>query len=248
MIKIVDVSKIYNVDSKKNRTMKQAVIDLISNNADDLPKDNKLKVINNLSLNIAAGECIGIIGENGAGKSTLLKMIARILYPDNGEIIVNGTVASLLEIGLGFNPELTGRENAYLYGALLGKRKSQMDRKINEIIEFSELGRFIDVQLKHYSTGMHMRLGFAVATSVDTDIILLDEVFSVGDAHFQHKSLERIYDFKRKGKTIVAVSHDTDLLREFCDRILYLDKSGENVIGGVHVIDDYLESVSREDE
>lgn len=238
MIEINKVSKKFKLNRKQYLTLKDVGIAFIKSKK--IIDKSEVTIIENLSLSIDKGEVLGIVGCNGAGKSTLLKMISNVLQPDKGEIILKGSVAPLLEIGLGFNPELTGRENVYLYGSLLGKRKKEIDSIMESIIEFSELEDFIDSQVKTYSSGMQMRLAFSVATTVDADIIILDEVFSVGDAHFQNKSMSRMKQFKIDGKTMILVSHDLSLLKDFCDRILYIEKDGKYMIGGTDLIDRYL--------
>lgn len=180
--------------------------------------------LNGLSFSIKKGETIGIIGENGAGKSTLLKILSGTLTPSSGSLTMTGRVSSLLELGSGFHPEFTGLENIYFYGSLLGMDKAEMDRKKDEIIEFSELGDFINYQVKTYSSGMFVRLAFSVATSVDPDILIIDEVLSVGDLHFQKKSTDRILSFKERGKTIVFCSHEMYHIAKVCDRIFWIKK------------------------
>ena len=174
-------------------------------------------------MQIHRGEVVGIIGRNGAGKSTLLKVMGRVLSPTHGRIVMHGRVAPLLEFGAGFHPELTGRENVFLNGAILGFSNAQMEEKFNRIVDFAELWDFIDAPLRTYSSGMVARLGFAVATDVDPDILILDEVLSVGDTAFQKKSAERIQSFRAHGATILFVSHDLAAVEAMCDRAFWLD-------------------------
>lgn len=179
--------------------------------------------LRNVSFQIYAGEIFGVIGQNGAGKSTMLKVMARVLTPTSGRIISHGAVAPLLELGAGFHPELSGRENVYLNGALLGYTRQEIDNVFPWIVDFSELGNFIDAPIRTYSTGMQARLGFAVAISRRPQILLIDELLSVGDTRFQYKCLERINEFKKEGTTIVIVSHSMDTIQSYCSRTMWLD-------------------------
>lgn len=180
--------------------------------------------LQNINLEVLPGEVFGIIGPNGAGKSTLLKVIARVLYPTRGRVQLSGRIAPLLELGAGFDPELTGRENIYLNGAILGYTKAQIEQMFPEIVEFSGLHDFIDAPLRTYSTGMFARLGFSVATASRPDILIVDEILGVGDAEFQTKSYERIQSFKAEGTTILLVSHSLDRVREICSRAMWLER------------------------
>jgi ABC-2 type transport system ATP-binding protein len=179
--------------------------------------------LDNIDIDIEAGTTVGILGHNGSGKSTLLKCVAGILQPNDGEITLRGRLAALLELGAGFHPELTGRENIYLNASILGLSKRDIAKVFDEIVAFSELDKFIDMQVRHYSSGMYVRLGFAVAVNVDPDILLVDEVLAVGDEAFQRKCLERVARFQREGRTILFVTHAADLVRKVCDRALVLD-------------------------
>jgi ABC-2 type transport system ATP-binding protein len=179
--------------------------------------------LRDVQLHIRRGETFGLIGRNGAGKSTLLKLVARILRPTTGKVIVRGKIAPLLEFGAGFHPELTGRENVYLYGAMLGFSRQEMDEKFNRIVDFSELWDFIDSPIRTYSSGMTARLGFAVATDIQPDILLVDEVLSVGDEAFQRKSSSRMHEFRERGATILMVSHNMEVIEQMCQRAAWLD-------------------------
>jgi lipopolysaccharide transport system ATP-binding protein len=186
---------------------------------------------------------VGIIGPNGSGKSTLLKLITRILEPSSRVVRVRGRISALLELGAGFHPDLTGRENVYLNGSLLGYSSQEMDRQYESIVRFAELERFMDMPVKHYSSGMYMRLGFSIAIHVDPDILLIDEVLAVGDRAFQQKCLERIQSFRRGGKTIVFVSHDLEAVRTLCDRVVWLDDGVIRMEGPtMDVVAAYLDS------
>jgi ABC-type polysaccharide/polyol phosphate transport system ATPase subunit len=180
------------------------------------------EALKHVSFQVSEGEMVGIIGRNGSGKSTILKIIAGVYIPTTGRVAVSGNIAPLIELGAGFHHELTGRENILLNGLLLGLSKGEVLRRESQIIEFAELGDFIDVPVKQYSSGMYMRLAFAIATEVNPDILLIDEILAVGDGEFRRKCFERIQQFRTLGKTILFVSHDLGGIRQFCDRVLLL--------------------------
>jgi lipopolysaccharide transport system ATP-binding protein len=180
-------------------------------------------VLRGISFEVKKGECVGFIGRNGAGKSTLLGLTARVLKPDSGKIVVKGRVSPLLELGAGFHPDLTGRENIILNGVLLGMPKKEVLSKIDEIIDFSGLKEFIDQPIRTYSSGMVARLGFSVIVHLDPDILLIDEILAVGDAEFQKKSYNKIIEFKEKGVTMVLVSHDLESVKRVCNRVIWLE-------------------------
>ncbi|MCR5767405.1 MAG: ABC transporter ATP-binding protein [Lachnospiraceae bacterium] len=184
----------------------------------------KFWALNGIDLEISKGEAVGIIGANGAGKSTLLKILSRITAPTEGEIWIDGRIASMLEIGTGFHGEMTGRENIYLNGAILGMTKKEVDRKIESIIEFSECHQFIDTPVKRYSSGMYVKLAFAVASHLDAEIMIMDEVLAVGDVKYQKKCLDKMHELADSGRTILYVSHNMDTIRKFCSRCVLLDK------------------------
>jgi lipopolysaccharide transport system ATP-binding protein len=186
--------------------------------------------LRDVSFDVSVGDVIGIVGPNGAGKSTLLKILSRITAPTEGYVELNGRVASLLEVGTGFHPELTGRENVYLNGAILGMLRSEIRRKFDAIVSFSEIGKFIDTPVKHYSSGMYVRLAFSVAAHLEPEILIVDEVLSVGDIHFRNRCLGRIQDLHDQGRTVVFVSHDMTSVRQLCNRALMLN--------GGRVVDD----------
>jgi lipopolysaccharide transport system ATP-binding protein len=199
--------------------------------------------VDHVSFEVAAGECIGVIGKNGSGKSTLLKLLAGIIRPDSGSIKIDGEIVPFLELGLGFSGELTGRENIYLNGMLLGLSKKEIDEKFQGIVRFSELGNFIDTKLKNYSSGMHLRLAFSVAIYAQGDIYLVDEVIAVGDAEFRKKCIDVFRYFKDKGKTIIFVSHSMDTIREICDKTFLLEHGKMRYFGDSEsVIGKYLQS------
>ena len=187
-------------------------------------RDQEFWAIKDVSFQVERGEALGIIGPNGAGKSTALKLLSGILTPDRGKISVSGRLSALIEVGAGFHPDLTGRENIYLNGAILGMKRKEMDRKLDDIVAFSELSEFLDTPVKRYSSGMYARLGFSVAAHVDPDILLVDEVLSVGDWAFQRKCLEKMEDFVKKGVTIIFISHNLQAVVNLCSRALLLQK------------------------
>jgi lipopolysaccharide transport system ATP-binding protein len=179
--------------------------------------------LSDINLAIEAGETVGLIGANGAGKSTLLKLLSRITYPTTGRIRIRGTLSSMLEVGTGFHPELTGRDNIYLNGAIIGMRREEVRRKLDSIIDFSDIGDFLDTPVKHYSSGMYVRLAFAVAAHLEPDILLVDEVLAVGDQAFRRKCFDKLADVSGRGRTIIMVSHQMNYLRELCSRGIWLD-------------------------
>ncbi|MCJ7735865.1 MAG: ABC transporter ATP-binding protein, partial [Anaerolineae bacterium] len=203
--------------------------------------------LRNVSFEIQRGETVGLIGANGTGKSTVLKLISRIVEPTSGEIEVTGRVGALLELGAGFHPDLTGRENIYLNASIQGLSRDEVRSKFDEIVDFAELHRFIDVPVKHYSSGMYVRLGFSIAVYTEPDILLVDEVLSVGDASFQRKCLNRISSLREKGSTILFVSHDLESIRRLCSRGIWLQDGVVAASGPVEkVIDTYMSAIRRE--
>ena len=206
-------------------------------------KKNKFIALENISFEIKDKEVVGIIGRNGAGKSTTLGLIAQVLSPSSGEVEVNGRIAPLLELGAGFHQDLTGRENIILNALLLGMSKSSILSKIDEIISFAELEEFIDQPIRMYSSGMMARLGFSIAIQTSPDILLIDEVLSVGDQSFQNKSKSKIFEFKNKGVTIIFVSHDIDAVEKLCDKVIWIENHHVRLIGTPkEVIPKYLEA------
>jgi lipopolysaccharide transport system ATP-binding protein len=202
---------------------------------------SRFTALKNISFEVSSGETVGIIGKNGAGKSTILGLLAGVLKPSSGQVTVAGRIAPLLELGAGFHPELSGRENILLNGILLGMLKREVEEKIDSIIEFSELEKFIDQPIRTYSSGMLARLGFSVAVHCEPDILLLDEVLSVGDQDFQKKCIEKMLGFKRSGKTIIFVSHSAQQVEEICDRVIWIEKGKVELSGNVEeVLPNYL--------
>jgi lipopolysaccharide transport system ATP-binding protein len=203
--------------------------------------EDAIWALQDVSFDVEAGEAVGIIGRNGAGKTTLLKILSRVTTPTLGEVRIRGRVSSLLEVGIGFHPELTGRENVYLNGAIFGLRKAEIASKLDEIVEFAGISRYLDTPVKRYSSGMYVRLGFAVAAHLDPEILVVDEVLAVGDAEFQRKSLERMQAFVEQGGTVIFVSHNMSLIQRLCPRAILLDR-GRIVAEGPtnEIVDRYL--------
>lgn len=199
--------------------------------------------VNNLSFQVKKGEIFGIVGTNGSGKSTLLKMIAGVLTPTTGKIITNGKIAPLIELGAGFDAELTGRENIYLNGAILGYSEAFIDEHYEEIIEFAEIGEFIDMPLKNYSSGMVSRIAFAIATAVKPDILIADEILSVGDFRFQEKCMKRIRSLMKEGATILLVSHSVEQIRSICNRALWIEKGQLKIVGSADEVCDAYSAI-----
>jgi len=224
-VRVDDVSKRFRLYREKYHSLKERVIHF-----GRVPYE-EFWALRDIGLEIAQGETVGLLGHNGSGKSTLLKCIAGILQPTHGTIEVTGRLAALLELGAGFHPELTGRENVFLNASILGMPRKEIEKRFDEIVAFAELERFIDNQVKHYSSGMYVRLGFAVAVNMDPDVLLVDEVLAVGDENFQRKCLDRVKRFQREGRTIVFVTHAPDLVRQICDRAAVLDHGNLVAVG-----------------
>lgn len=222
---IESVSKKFRLYKERNQSIKSAVMRRRISVHEDF------WAVSDVSFEIFEGETFGIIGDNGSGKSTLLKCLAKILFPNSGSITMNGRVAALLEVGSGFHPELSGRENIYLNGSILGMSKKELDFKFDEIVAFSGVGEFIDQPVKNYSSGMYVRLGFAVAINVDPEILLVDEVLAVGDEVFQAKCFKKFEEFKESNKTVVIVSHALSTMSEMCDRLAWMDRGVLKAIG-----------------
>ena len=199
------------------------------------------EVLKNVDLKIKKGETVALIGVNGSGKSTLLKLMTKIIYPNEGTIEINGKLTSLLELGAGFHPDFTGRENIYFNASIFGLTAAEIDKRVSDIIEFSELGSFIDNPVRTYSSGMYMRLAFSVAINVDAEILLIDEILAVGDQHFQEKCFAKMKELKESGKTIVVVSHALASVKELCDRAVWINEGEIRMDGkSSDVIEEYL--------
>jgi ABC-type polysaccharide/polyol phosphate transport system ATPase subunit len=242
-IALTNVSKSYRLWGRGSQfaTLKSALLkrDLA------LTPETSVEAVRDVSFAVDRGEAFGIIGRNGSGKSTLLKLISGILKPTSGNVKVNGRVAALIELGAGFHPEITGRENVYINGIMLGLSRKEIDARFDQIVAFSGIPDFIDQPVKTYSSGMYVRLGFAVAVHVDPDVLLIDEVLSVGDEEFSAKCVAKIQEMKYRGVTLVFVTHQLDQVRNLCDRALWLDHGEPETIGDpVRVVDAYLQAVS----
>ena len=234
---IVDnVYKTFNVYLDKANTIKEKLLFFASRN-----RKEKREVLQGINLKIKKGEVVALIGTNGSGKSTLLKLMTKIIYPNQGKITTNGKLTSLLELGAGFHPDFSGRENIYFNASIFGLTKKEIDERLEDIIDFSELRPFIDNPVRTYSSGMFMRLAFAVAINVDADILLIDEILSVGDEHFQNKCFDKMLELKNKGKTMVFVTHSMQSVRKLCDRTVWLCNGKIKMDGDTNkVVDEYV--------
>ena len=214
---------------RHTRSIKEAFVWLVKGRKGDLSE--KFHALSDVSFSVKEGETVALLGLNGSGKSTLLKLISGVMLPDEGEVLTRGRVAGLIEVGAGFHPDLTGRDNVYLNGSILGMTEQEIEEKFDSIVEFSEIGEFIDTEVKFYSSGMYLRLAFAVAIHTDPDVFLIDEILAVGDAPFQHKCLDKIRALAREGKPLVVVSHDLPVVEQICERGVLLEK-GRVVMDG----------------
>ena len=238
-IEVQDVYKTFNVYLDKANSLKEKMLFWKRN------RKEVREVLRGINLNIKRGEAVALIGVNGSGKSTLLKLMTKIIYPNKGKIIINGKLTSLLELGAGFHPDFSGRENIYFNASIFGLTRKQIDDRLEQIIEFSELRDFIDNPVRTYSSGMFMRLAFAVAINVDADILLVDEILSVGDQHFQEKCINKMKQLKEEGKTMVFVTHSLDSARELCDRAVWLSNGVLKLDGKTdEVIEKYIKETA----
>ena len=248
-IELRAVTKLYRRYAHRRQfaTLKSALIS--GSLATDLRPDETLTAIGGVSFSVPAGSAFGIIGRNGSGKSTLLKLIAGITKPTSGQVRIEGRISALIELGAGFHPEITGRENVFINGVLLGLTKREITERFDEIVQFAELEAFIDAPVKNYSSGMYMRLGFAIAVHVDPEILIVDEVLSVGDEGFSLKCLDKFAEFKRRGKTILLVTHGLGTVQQFCDEALWLDEGKVKGQGDPRrVVHMYLSDVAAAEE
>ncbi|WP_270432276.1 ABC transporter ATP-binding protein [Holdemanella biformis] len=240
-IEVRNMSKYFKVEYDKANTLKDKLLHWNRHNVE------RHQVLNNINLNIRKGETVALIGTNGSGKSTLLKLMTKIIFPNTGEITTNGKLTSLLELGAGFHQDFTGRENIYFNASIFGLTRKDIEARIDDIIEFSELGTFIDNPVRTYSSGMYMRLAFSVAINVDADILLIDEILAVGDQHFQDKCYKKLEELKNSGKTIVIVTHSLDVVKKLCHRAIWIYKGEVRLDGDpVYVIDEYLDQVAKD--
>jgi lipopolysaccharide transport system ATP-binding protein len=239
-VSVDHVSKVFRLYSERNQTLKSIVMRGRRSVHEDF------LALDDVTFDVKEGTTLGLIGSNGSGKSTLLKCLAKIYYPDKGHIVSRGKVASLLEVGSGFHHELSGRENIYLNGSILGMSKKQIDRKLDEIIAFSGVEQFIDQPVKNYSSGMYVRLGFSIAINVDPDILVVDEVLAVGDAEFQDKCRQKFQDFKKAGKTVILVTHDMSSVTSMCDHVAWIRRGHLEKYGRADAtVKAYLSSVGE---
>ena len=248
-IELTNVTKIYRKYARRKQfaTLKSAL--LSGSLIQDLQPDETFPALQGVSFNVPAGGTYAVIGRNGSGKSTALKLVAGITKPTTGTVKVQGRISALIELGAGFHPEISGRENVFINGIMLGLTKREVTKRFDEIVEFAELQQFIDAPVKTYSSGMYMRLGFAVAIHVDPDVLLVDEVLAVGDEGFTHKCLDKFGEFKRRGKTILLVTHSLNLVERFCDEALWLDHGKVRGSGDPkRVVGAYLTDVGKSEE
>jgi len=247
-IELASVSKVYRrYSGRQFATLKSAL--LRRSLLRDLRPDEAFVALKDVSFKVAKGSTFGVIGRNGSGKSTALKLVAGITKPTSGSLRVDGRISALIELGAGFHPEISGRENVFINGIMLGLSKREIEARFDDIVDFAELRDFIDAPVKTYSSGMYMRLGFAVAINVDPDVLLVDEVLAVGDESFSHKCLDKFADFRRRGKTVLIVTHSLTLVERLCDEAVWLD-AGEKQLDGdpKRVVDGYLTAVDRADK
>ena len=234
-IKVINMSKDFKIYFDKANSLKEKMLFWNRN------KREKREVLKDVSLTIKKGEAVALIGVNGSGKSTLLKLMTKIIYPNKGKIVTNGKLTSLLELGAGFHPDFSGRENIYFNASIFGLTRKEIDERLEQIIEFSELGDYIDNPVRTYSSGMYMRLAFAVAINVDAEILLVDEILAVGDQHFQEKCIAKMKELKEQGKTMVFVTHSMETVKEFCSRAVWLSNGVIKMDGKPdEVIEEYI--------
>lgn len=241
-VRIDNVSKSFRMYHERNQTIKSAIMRGRTSIHEDF------WALKGVTFDVPAGSTFGLIGSNGSGKSTLLKCLAGIYHPNKGSITHYGRIAAMLEVGSGFHHELSGRENIFLNGSILGMKKKEIAAKFDAIVEFSGVEKFIDQPVKNYSSGMYVRLGFAIAINVDPDILVVDEVLAVGDAAFQEKCFQKFAEFKKRGKTVILVSHSMESVRKMCDRAAWLSNGQLKAVGkATPTIDAYLDSLKAKD-
>jgi lipopolysaccharide transport system ATP-binding protein len=252
IIEVRNLSKRYHFDKRliAHHNLREAVVKAFKYPVERLSgrktiEDTEFWALRDISFEVEPGEVLGIIGRNGAGKSTLLKILSRIIKPTTGEVDMYGRAGSLLEIGTGFHPDLSGRENVYLNGAIIGMKREEIKRKFDEIVAFAEVEQFLDMAIKHYSSGMYLRLAFAVAAHLEPEILILDEVMAVGDKAFQKKCLMKMKEISREGRTVIFVSHDLSSVGQMCGRALFIESGRLMKEGAVEtVISTYLQHMS----
>lgn len=243
MIKLEHVSMKFNLGIEKNFSVKQAFVDFFSFKKKKKKKKDEFWALRDISFEVKKGEVIGLIGSNGAGKSTLLKIVSGVMKPTKGKVKVSGVISPMIELGAGFDMELTARENIFLNGAILGYSKQFLESKFDEIVEFSELKDFLDVPVKNFSSGMTAKLAFSIATIVDPEILIVDEILSVGDIKFQEKSKNKMLDMIKGGTTVLYVSHSLDSIRQLCDRVVWIEHGKMVKIGKTdEICDEYYKA------
>ncbi len=235
MINVKNVTMKFNLGIEKNNSFKETFINMFKKKQ---KVNNDFIALKNVSFEVNKGEVIGIVGSNGAGKSTLLKIVSGVMKPTKGEVEVNGVISPMIELGAGFDMELTARENIFLNGAVLGYSKQFLEEKFNDIVEFSELKEFLDVPIKNFSSGMIAKLAFSIATIVNPEILIVDEILSVGDIKFQEKSKNKMMEMIRGGTTVLFVSHSLDQIRALCNRVIWLEHGEVQMIGDVNIVCD----------
>lgn len=242
MIEVKNVSMKFNLGIEKGFSLKQGFVDMFKKKE---KINNDFWALKNINFDVEKGEVVGFIGSNGAGKSTLLKVIAGVMKPTKGKVSVYGNICPMIELGAGFDSQLTARENIYLNGAVMGYSKEFINSKFDEIVSFSELSEFLDVPIQNFSSGMIARLAFSIATVVDPEILIVDEILSVGDMAFQKKSEEKMLSMINGGTTVLFVSHSIDQIRNMCNKVVWIEKGEVQAIGGKEVCDKYIEFMNN---
>ena len=242
MIEVKNVSMKFNLGIEKGFSLKQGFVDMFKKKE---KINNDFWALKNVNFDVEKGEVVGFVGSNGAGKSTLLKVIAGVMKPTKGKVSVYGNICPMIELGAGFDSQLTARENIYLNGAVMGYSKEFINSKFDEIVSFSELSEFLDVPIQNFSSGMIARLAFSIATIVDPEILIVDEILSVGDMAFQKKSEEKMLNMINGGTTVLFVSHSIDQIRNVCNKVVWIEKGEVQAIGGKEVCDKYIEFMNN---
>lgn len=242
MIEVKNVSMKFNLGIEKGFSLKQGFVDMFKKKE---KINNDFWALKNVNFDVEKGEVVGFVGSNGAGKSTLLKVIAGVMKPTKGKVSVYGNICPMIELGAGFDSQLTARENIYLNGAVMGYSKKFINSKFDEIVSFSELSEFLDVPIQNFSSGMIARLAFSIATVVDPEILIVDEILSVGDMAFQKKSEEKMLNMINGGTTVLFVSHSIDQIRNMCNKVVWIEKGEVQAIGGKEVCDKYIEFMNN---
>ena len=242
MIEVKNVSMKFNLGIEKGFSLKQGFVDMFKKKE---KINNDFWALKNVNFDVEKGEVVGFVGSNGAGKSTLLKVIAGVMKPTKGKVSVYGNICPMIELGAGFDSQLTARENIYLNGAVMGYSKEFINSKFDEIVSFSELSEFLDVPIQNFSSGMIARLAFSIATVVDPEILIVDEILSVGDIAFQKKSEEKMLNMINGGTTVLFVSHSIDQIRNMCNKVVWIEKGEVQAIGGKEVCDKYIEFINN---